>query len=175
MIPAVALAATLWRRIVPYAIGVVLLVALLVGLLVWAEHRGSSRVQRAWDAERAELQAQQRQAQAEIDQFEETRKRNEKEAADVQARRTEQAVADAAGARTELARLRGRLAALSAVARAGGPGAAGGSGDAATAADVLGECAGELQRVAGAADAMSVQISGLQDWIAAACTAPAPR
>ncbi len=79
--------------------------------------------------------------------------------------------AAAAAARTERDEL---LAELARRGAPGDPAAGDGADDAATAARALGECSGRYQDVARAADALTAQVRGLQDYARSVCMTPAP-
>jgi hypothetical protein len=163
MVPGLPVPGLLWRVVAGLVVAVI--------LFVTGDHVGAGRIQQRWDHERAELDRQRADAEHEARQREQLRARLGMESANEKARLLARANADAVGARSELGRLRQRLAALSAGQAASGAGAAGGPRGAATAADVLGECSGRLQELAGQADGMSVQVTGLQGWIRAYCPA----
>lgn len=138
--------------------------AALVIAAIFAVHRhginyGAARVQQKADAERAKQETDLRRREA-------ARSRNVQGVMDAQGKIAARARADADGARTELQRLRDAIAAAD-----GAASTAGGTGDTRSPAELLGECAGEHQSVAGEADRLSVQVTGLHGWISAACTA----
>lgn len=77
-----------------------------------------------------------------------------------------------AAAGVEQQRLRDAIAQLNAAAgvadlpgAAPAPGPSGGADAAATARELLGQCSGEYAAVAAAADALTAQVLGLQDWV----------
>ena len=74
--------------------------------------------------------------------------------------------AAAAAARTERDQL---LAELATRGAPGDPAAGAGADDAAVAARALGECSGRYQSVARAADALTAQVRGLQDYARSVC------
>jgi hypothetical protein len=169
------------------------LVAAAAGILAYGANRfhagdamGYSRghaeavaVQGQWDAEKARLNALALQQSNDVRKFEELRASNIQGALDAKEREAQRARADAADLRGQLASLRDSLATaataadLPASSATGGTGAARGPDDAATLRQLLGACSGRYADVAEAADALRVQLSGVQGWVRAACVAPA--
>ncbi len=127
------------------------------GLIFFGYSSGSAKVQRAWDAEKAEqLAAQQRDAfrrqETNYGIGVDYRKR-----AEASERAAALARADADSVRSELA------------ARAADPGAGFGPDESAATARALVECIGEYQAVAESADRLSVQVAGLQGYVRGVC------
>lgn len=149
-------------------------VIVAIGAFAWWAHQrhASAVVMRAVLADRAVWQAEAQRVRAEASQREieiQTRAvMAQMEADHAHAQRVAAIAATAAGARSERDRLR---VALSQAVRGGGGGAGQGAGpergsDAAPAiADALAACADRYADVAGVADQLAVQVTGLQSYV----------
>jgi len=154
-----------------WLIWAVLGVALAAAAWGWHGHIARKAISDAVKAERARVQAIAAQkladAQAKVIEAQTSAVIAQMENDHAQAELKAKADADAAVARNELGRLRNTIAAL----RRGG-GAPGDSPSTisptdaiAPLADALSECSGRYEEVAGVADRLSVQVTGLQRWI----------
>lgn len=159
-----------------------LTVALLWGYHTWAgrlvargDAQGAARVQAAWDKVTAAAAQQRARDEETARRDEATRTRNAERIAHEQARREGALQARAARADARLGRLLDTLARLDAddaadLSGAGAhPGLAAIAGKAAAARQLLGQCAGRYRSLAGEADALAGQVSGLQQFVAQAC------
>jgi hypothetical protein len=139
-------------------------------------HAEAVDVQGRLDRERADLATKALTDEADQRKLEQERTRRAKENDDAHAHDLAAARAAAAGATDELGRLRAALATADAAGvhpgEAGAdPGAGRGPDDAARLRELLGACSGRYADVAAAADALRTQVTGLQGYVKAACTA----
>ena len=166
--------ATILKRIgmVPdWLIWAVLGAALSVAAWGWHGHIARSAINAAVDAERTKLQsdAADKLRDAEIRVLTEqtnaamAQLENEHAQAELKAR----AESDAAAARTERSKLLNTIAALrgrgSAQSESSGP--IPGSDAIPRLADALSECSGRYEEMAGVADRLAIQVTGLQRWV----------
>lgn len=166
--------ATILKRLglIPdWLIWAVLGVALSAAAWGWHGHIARSAINQAVESERARLQAESadKLRDAEIRVLTEQTKaamaqlENEHAQAELKAR----AESDAAAARTERGKLLNTIAALRSRESAAGESA----GTISTTdaiprlADALSECSGRYEEVAGVADRLAIQVTGLQGWV----------
>lgn len=154
-----------------WLIWAVLGVALAAAAWGWHGHIAQTAINQAVESGRARVQAIAAQkladAQAKVIEAQTSAVIAQMENEHAQAELKAKADADAAVARNELSRLRN---VISAVRRSGGT-----TGDSpstiiptdavAPLADALSECSGRYEEVAGVADRLSVQVTGLQRWV----------
>ena len=146
--------------------------ALLVGAYLFGDQHGRGVVQAKWDAERAAMAQAAHDAQAAEDARAKRQTDQVQEIPHEQAALAASANAQLSDARTALASLRHQLQTLRSAPACSAPAAPAASEPdvAASAPELLGQCSVQLQSVAASADALSIQVTGLQQYIKAVNT-----